>query len=89
MKSLKEVLGKDKHIWFSIGENDKTAFLQWARDNKCKWMNGDDIKPDKDNCGYHMGISSDLSMGFVSAMCWCLANQGNVRKVQFKEIIGD
>lgn len=89
MRNLKEVLGKDRHIWLSIEENDKTAFLQWAKDNNCKWMNGDEIKPDQDNCGYHMGISKDLSIGFVGAMCWCLAKKGKVKRINFKEIIGD
>lgn len=86
MRSLKEVLGKNKHAWFSVEESERRAFLQWAKDNDCKWMNGDEIKPAEDNCGYHMGISKDRSIGFVSAMCWCLAKKGEVIKVNFKEI---
>lgn len=89
MKSLKKLLGKKDRIWFSIEDEDKTLFLQWAKDNNCKWMNGDEIKPDVDNCGYHMGINNTLSIGFVSGMCWGYARAIGVKVVNFKDILED
>lgn len=89
MKSLKKVLGKHDRVWFFIEDDEKTLFLQWAKDNNCKWMNGDEIKPDEDNCGYHMGINKTLSIGFVGGMCWGPGKRSGIKVVNFAEIIDD
>ena len=49
MKTLKQFLKDDERVWFEITEQDKEKFLQFAKDNNCKWMNGDEILPKKDN----------------------------------------
>lgn len=89
MKKLKELLKRDYHIWFDISEEEKERFLQFAKDNGCKWMNGDEIKPGKDNCGFHMGINNKLQLGFVSMWCWFAKAENEPRKIKFNEIIGE
>lgn len=87
MLSVKEVLGKDKHVWFSVRESEKKRFLKWAKDNGCVWISKEEIIPHKKLCGNFMGISNDLNIGRVSAMCWCLSKDKNLRKIKFEDII--
>lgn len=89
MKTLEQLLKRDKHIWFSILDEEKEQFLKFAKDNGCKWMSGDEIKPKADNCGYHMGINSKKQMGFVSMWCWFANPNNKPRKIIFKDIIGE
>ena len=88
MKTLKQFLKDDERVWFEITEQDKEKFLQFAKDNNCKWMNGDEILPKKNNCGSHMGINKDLELGFVSLCCWFLKADNEPRKIKFKDVIG-
>lgn len=88
MEDLKKLLSGKDRVWFYVQDEDGVAFLQWAKDNGCKWMNGDEIKPDQDNCGYHMGIDPKLSMGFVSGICWGMGSRcPTIRVVKFKELL--
>jgi len=90
MKTLKELLKKDYHIWFEIYDDDeKLKFLQFAKDNGCKWISGDEINPNENNCGYHMGINKDLQIGFVSMWCWFANAKNKPRKIKFSEVIGE
>ena len=89
MKSLKEVLGNDKRVWFDIWQEDFKTFLQYAKDNGCKWMNGDEIKVDKDHIGHHMGINKDLQLGFVSMWAWFAKADNEPRKINFKDFMGE
>ena len=87
MKSLKEIMGKDRHVWFDIWEEDFKAFLQFAKDNGCKWMNGDEINVEKDHIGHHMGINKDKQLGFVSMWCWFAKAKNEPRKIEFKKLL--
>ena len=63
-------------------------FLLYAKENGCVWLDGSEINPNKDNCGYHMGIRKDLTMGFVSCLCWHMNQSNKPKKLIFKEILG-
>ena len=85
MKNLKEILCKEKHVWFHVRTQDSKEFLQFAKENGCKWMCGDEVEIDKDNCDHFMGINKNLQLGFVSAMCWFYAKD-KVKKIEFESI---
>ncbi len=82
MKKLKEILNKEKHLWFYVKPQDFKKFLLFAKQNGCKWIGGGEISPDNDECGHFMGINTDLQMGYVPAMCWFYAKD-KIRKVEF------
>jgi len=89
MKTLKELLKEDEHIWFEIVDQDKEKFLQFAKENGCKWMNSDEVCPNKDYCSNYMGINNNLQLGFVSLCCWFAKAENEPRKIKFKDILGD
>ncbi len=86
MKSIEEVLSNDQRVWLSVDVDEKETFLQWVKGCGCRWTGGGEIEPKKDYCGPFMGIDRDLSIGYVSAMCYCLAQHGEARKLRFKDL---
>ena len=74
---------KNGQIWFNIKKKDKTIFLNYAKNNGCKWVDGKEISPTTDECGCHMGITPDLLLGFVGCHCW-FASKNTPRKLKFK-----
>lgn len=87
MKSLKEVLGENAHVWLEICEEDYKFFLEQAKECGCKWMNGDEIKVERDHIGHHMGINNDLQLGFVSMWCWFAKGANMPRKIRYKDLL--
>lgn len=89
MKNLKDLLKNNKQVWFQIenDRNQKIAFLNWAKQNNCKW-NDSVIEPEKDLCGSFMGIGSDLILGYVGGHCWFEATNPP-QKINFKELMGE
>lgn len=85
MKKLKEILKKEKHLWFYVEEKELKQFLLFAKQNGCKWVRRDEINPDNDKCGHFMGINWDLQLSYVSAMCWFYAKD-KIRKIRFDRI---
>lgn len=69
MKKLKDLLKNNEQVWFSIqdNENQKVAFLNWAKQNNCKW-NNKIISPEKDVCSIFMGINKNLILGCVGGI---------------------
>ena len=88
MKTLKEILKRDRHVWFSVCEEDKIEFLQYVKHNGCKWICGDEINPKDDECGRFMGVNHKNQLGYVSAMCWVSAGN-QIRKIKFKDVLGE
>ena len=80
-KELKKLL-KRGIVWFDIPEENKKRFLRFAKFNGCKWINGDTIYPETDICSCHMAITKDLTIGYVSAMCWCSKNKPHIEKFE-------
>ena len=70
MKKLKELLQEDKNILFEIEEKDRISFLSYAKENGCRWLNGDEINPEKDKCWFHIGMSKDLFLSKIGLLCW-------------------
>ncbi len=85
MKKLKEILNKEKHLWFYVKLQDSKKFLSFVKQNGCKWISGDEINTETDNCGHFMGINIDLRLGYVSAMCWVYAKD-KIKKIEFDRI---
>ena len=88
MKTLKKLLGNEERVWLDVSPRDFVSFLTFAKNNDCKWMNGDDIKPKLDlrkhKHALFMGISNDRNLGFVSGMCWSLGK--DIKKFNYKDI---
>ena len=89
MKTLKEIFKRDNHVWFGVDEEDKVEFLQYAKHNGCKWISGEEINPNEDNCSCFMGINNKRQLGYVSGMCWVSAGKNDVRKIKFKDVLGE
>ncbi len=79
---LKEMLGKEG-VCFSVEKEEAEEFLLFAKSNGCKWISGKEIE-EGDCCGRFMGISKDLKLGYMSAMCWVKA-ENSVKKIKFGE----
>lgn len=86
MKNLNEILKSNKQVWFEIEKKDLQNFLQFAKNNGCKWIDGDEIDASKDKCGNHMGIGNEKELGFLSMMCWVLNSDKRVVKLKFNEL---
>lgn len=84
-KQLKKLLKKGI-VWFDIPEENKERFLRFAKFNGCKWINGNEIYPETDLCSRHMAITDDLSIGYVSAMCWCAKTKNKPHIEKFEVI---
>ncbi len=80
---LKEMLGKEG-VFFSVEKEEAEEFLLFAKSNGCKWISGKAIE-EGDYCGRFMGISKDLKLGYMSAMCWVKA-ENSVKKIKFSEL---
>ena len=89
MKTLKEILKKDKHLWFFVEDEDKKKFLKFAKDNNCKWINGEEINVKEDNCTHFMGINQYCKLGFIAVQCWVMKGKNEARKIKFKDILGE
>ena len=89
MKSIKQILKNNKHVWFFVEDEDKKDFLKFAKENNCKWINGEEIDVENHNCGHFMGITNDLKMGFISSQCWIIKGRNAAKKILFKEIKGE
>ena len=61
-------LGKEE-IWFCVDKKDWKRFLKFAKDNGCKWLNGEEINPETDNCGFHMSIQNHI-LAHVPMYSW-------------------
>ena len=80
----KEELSKENSIWFEVRSEDRKEFLKYAKENGCKWLNGDEIDLEKDHCGPHMGISKKLSLAFVPYFAWGYCKEKREKALKFK-----
>ena len=83
MELLKEMLRKSDQVWFNVNNEKVKDFLKFAKNNGCKCINGKEIDVNHDICGFHMGVSRDFKLGYVSNMCWHFERNVNVRKIMF------
>ncbi len=88
MKGVKEILNGDKRVWFLVEDKDFKSFLKFARDNGCKWLNGDEILVDNDHISHHMSINSANQIAFVPVWAWFALAQNPTRKILFSEVLG-
>ncbi len=89
MKKLKDLLKDNKQVWFFVEEDreQKIAFLNWAKQNGCRWGDGL-IEPQKNDCGTFMGIDSNLTLGYVGGHCWFEA-KNSPQKIKFSDFLGE
>ena len=89
MKKLKDLLEENEQVWFLIEDDksQKTAFLNWAKQNNCKWINKV-IDSQKDKCGTFMGIDSGYVLGYVGGHCW-FNSTNPPQKIKFEDLIGE
>ena len=87
MKNIKEILENDDCVWFVINENDRKEFLEYAKDNGCKWLDGSEINLSKDKCGFCMGIRKNLTMGVVPMFSWVKKENTKPTIIKFKDIL--
>ena len=69
---------ENEEIWFCVNKNDWKRFLIFAKNNNCKWINGEEINPKTDNCSFHMSIYNHI-MAHVPMYSWFYTK--NKRKV--------
>lgn len=89
MKTLKEIIGRDKHVWFYVEEEDKKRFLKFAKVNGCVWINGAEINVKEDSCSHFMGITQNCKLGFIAVQCWLMKGKDVARKIKFKDVLGE
>ena len=87
METIKEILNQNKQVWFFIEENERSAFLKYAKENGCIWLNGNEINPDEDVCGFVMGIRQNLTMGFVPMFRLVNKEKQSPQIIKFKDIL--
>ena len=87
MKTLDELLMEYNTdiVLFRVEDEDGKAFLKWAKDNGCTWINNKEIDVIKDYWGYHMGIGKDRTIGYIMTMIWSLEKEKP--KLKFKSIL--
>ena len=89
MKNLKEILKNDEEVWFVLKDNQKKAFLNWAKNNGLVWINNNQIDVEKDNCYYHMAVNnSKKEIANINARCF-FTEKEKPRVVYFDEVYGD
>lgn len=66
MSKLEKLLQKGD-VWFSL--RSKKAFLEWAKEQGCVWMNGEGINTDGD-CFFHMAVHQDKTIANVAMYAW-------------------
>ena len=62
--TYKDVCGEEPSVWFSLKDMKKEgkAFLQWARDLGCVWLNGEAIDPRGGTDFFHLAIHADSKL---------------------------
>lgn len=76
-KRFDEIFKDYGHIYISFeNDNERKEFSNFAKNCDCKWVNGEEIKPD-DICGSFAGISKTKVIGNVSPMVWHYASKSN------------
>ena len=89
MKTLKEIIKNDNHIWFYVEKDEKEDFLRFAKENNCIWINGNEINLKEDKCSHFMGITKNNKLGFIPIQCWMIKGKNQARKINFKDILGE
>ena len=89
MKRVEELLAKEEwnkenSIWFEVYPEDEKEFLKYAKENGCKWLNGEEIDLEKVHGGYHMSISKKLTLAFVPYFAWGYYKEKRDKALKFK-----
>lgn len=66
--TYKDVCGNEQMVWFTVKDmkREGRAFLQWAKDLGCVWMNGEEIDPSKGTDFFTLAIHADGKLYNVS-----------------------
>ena len=86
MSKLEEMLKKEGKIGFILERDECKKFLQWAKANGLKWMNGEEIK-ETDDCFFHMVVSKDKTIANISSICWSMDKKHPACRVAFKDFL--
>ena len=86
MSKLEEMLKKEGKIGFILERDECKKFLQWAKANDLKWMNGEKIK-ETDDCFFHMVVSKDKTIANISTLCWIKDKTYPSRRLSFKDFL--
>ena len=86
MSKLEEILKKENKIGFILESDGCKKFLQWAKANNLKWMNGQEIK-ETDDFFFYMVVSEDKTIANVSALCWIKDKKNPVCRMTFKDFL--
>ena len=88
MSKLEEMLKKEGKIGFTLERDECKKFLQWAKANDFKWMNGEEIKT-TDDCFFHMVISKNKTIANISGLCWVKDKKHPACRMTFKNFLKD
>ncbi len=83
MSKLEELF-QNGDVWFSL--SDKKAFLEWAKEQGCIWMNGTEIDPDGD-CFFHMAVHQDKKIANVAMYAWFAEHFKDKPKYVFEDFL--
>ena len=87
MQTYKDVCGDKKHVWFELSENEGQAFLQWAKDLGCSWLNGNEIIPENGTESRHFSIHNDGKLAYVAMFIWTDKRTEHETRYSFSEYI--
>lgn len=83
MSRLEEFL-ESGDVWFSV--TDKKRFLEWAKEQGCVWLNGNEIDPEGE-CFYHMSVHRDKKIANVAMYVWFAEQFKSKPKYVFEDFL--
>ena len=86
MSKLEALLEKENKIGLILERDECKKFLQWAKLNGLKWMNGEEIKESGD-CFFHMVVSKDKTIANISGLCWVKDKKHPACRMTFKDFL--
>ena len=75
MQNYKEILTKEKEVWFEVAFNDSKKFLTWLKNLNYVWKNGEKINPNEKQRFLHFSVTKNGVLSVVPLSAWCSKKQ--------------
>ena len=87
MKRIEEILEKEKMIWIEVERKNAKEFLNFAKLNNFKWLNGKIINPDTNKPFFHLSLDINKTLANVAMFAWLSPSSNKIKKLTFEELI--